>query len=58
MIKINGFKSLFMALSDFRLYAYHIRTYDGITRKVVLIIKFVEDKQWEVVGLAELKEQI
>ena len=47
-----------MALSDFRLYAYHIRTYDGITRKVVLIIKFVEDKQWEVVGLAELKEQI
>ena len=57
-IKINGFKPLFLALADLRLYTYHIKKYDGTTRTVILTIKFIEDKQWEVVGLAELKEQI
>ena len=57
-VKGKAFKPLFLALADLRMYAYHIKKYDGTTKQIINTIRFVEDKQWEVLGLTEVKEGI
>ena len=61
-IKRRGFKWIFMMVDGLWLYQYHQQQYDGILRDIFKTIAFLEEKQWEVVGLAdrvdELKQQI
>ena len=51
-----------MVVDDLWLYQYHLIKYDGILRDVFLTISFIEEKQWEIMGLdgvlQEVKSQI
>ena len=58
LFKNSGFKSFLFVLADLRLYNYHKQEYDGIIRQVFVTIRYVEDKQWEVLGLWEIKEEL
>ena len=40
-----------MVVDDLWLYQYHLIKYDGILRDVFLTISFIEEKQWEIMGL-------
>ena len=57
-IKRRGVKSLFVALDDLWLYNFHKNDYDGTMNTVFRTIKFIEDKQWEFVGLEEAREKV
>lgn len=56
--KRKGLKSLFLALDDLWLYQYHKKEYDGSVKVVFETISFIEEKQWEVVGLESVKNNI
>ena len=58
VMKRKGFKALFFAVDDIWLYDYHKRRYDGILKDVFRTIRFVEEKQWEIVGLEEVKDEV
>ena len=45
-------------IDDLWLYQYHQQEYDGIIRVIFSTIAFVEEKQWEIVGLGEYLDQI
>ena len=53
VLKKRGHRWIFMMLDDLWLYQYHQKEYGGIVRDVFVTIAFVEEKQWEVVGLKE-----
>ena len=57
-VKKNGVKSFFVAVDDMRLYNFHKKEYDGITKVVFESINFVEEKQWSVIGLGDLENDI
>ena len=47
-------KMLFLGVDDFWLYEYHIKQYDGIMKVIFETISFIEEKQWEMVGVKDL----
>ena len=49
---------MFMMVDDLWLYQYHQQRYEGIIRDVFRTIAFIEEKQWEVVGLQQHLEQL
>ena len=53
IIRKRGMKFIFFMVDDLWLYQYHKRNYNGIVRKVLNTISFIEEKQWEIVGLEE-----
>ena len=57
-MKRRGLKTLFVALDDLWLYNFHKVEYDGSVEVVFKTIKFIEDKQWEIVGLEEEREKV
>ena len=57
-IKRKGLKSFFVAIDDLWLYNYHKRQYDGTVKTVFNTIRFIEEKQWEIIELEEIKDKI
>ena len=51
LIRKRGFKWAFMVVDDLWLYQYHKRDYDGIVKNVFITISFIEERQWESIGL-------
>ena len=51
IVRKKGMKFLFLIVDDLWLYQYHKVKYDGTVRAVFKMISFIEEKQWEVVGL-------
>ena len=49
---------MFMMVDDLWLYQYHQQEYEGIIRDVFRTISFIEEKQWEIVGLGEELEEL
>ena len=47
-----------MVVDDLWLYQYHQKEYEGIIRQVFATIAFVEEKQWEVVGLSQYLDEM
>ena len=47
-----------MMLDDLWLYQYHQKEYEGIIRDVFATIAFIEENQWEIVGLKEYLDQM
>ena len=45
---------LFLGVDDFWLYEYHIKKYDGVMKIIFETISFIEEKQWEMVGVKDL----
>ena len=58
LIRKRGLKSIFFMVDDLWLYQYHKREYDGIVKRVFETISFLEEKQWEIVGLEEALQNI
>ena len=62
VLKMRGHKFLFMVVDDLWLYQYHQQEYGGIVHDVFKTISFVQEKQWEIVGLQpylnELKDKL
>ena len=58
LIKRRGLKAMFLAIDDLWLYNYHSHRYDGTTLVVFETIQFIEQKQWEIVGLEQPKENL
>ena len=57
-MKRRGFKALFLAVDDLWLYNFHVMEYDGTVKVVFETIAFIEERQWEVVGLEEERELV
>ena len=57
-LKRRGFKSLLLAVDDLWLYNFHLQEYDGTVLMIFETIDFIEQKQWELVGLEEAKEKV
>ena len=45
-------------VDDLWLYQYHKIKYKGIVKDVFKTISFVEEKQWEIIGLSDMLESI
>ena len=58
MIRRRGTKWVFMMVDDLWLYQYHGQEYDGIIKIVFETISYIEEKQWEIVGLLPYAEEI
>ena len=58
LLRGSGIKTFLFVLSDLRLYEYHRQKYDGMAQQVFVVARFIEDKQWEIVGLLEVKEKL
>ena len=58
VLKKRGHRWLFMVLDDLWLYQYHQQQYEGIVREVFATIAFVEEKQWEIVGLQQYLDEM
>ena len=58
LLRGSGIKSFLFVVSDLRLYEYHKKKYDGLMKQVFVVARFIEDKQWEIVGLLEVKEKL
>ena len=56
--KRRGIKSFCLALDDLWLYNYHKNHYDGTARTIFETIRYVEEKQWQLVGLEEQREAV
>ena len=56
IVRRKGMKFFFMVLDDLWLYNYHKQKYKGVIKRVFITIKFVEDKQWEIIQLEEVKD--
>ena len=57
LVRRKGIKFIFMAVDDLWLYQYHQQQYDGIVEDVFRVISFVEEKQWEIIGLEAVIEE-
>ena len=57
-VRRKGFKSMFAAVDDIWLYNYHKREYDGTIHTVFETIRFVEEQQWQLVDLEEVKDEV
>ena len=49
---------IFFAIDDLWLYQYHKQEYDGIVVEVFYTISFIEEKQWEIIGLGDFINQV
>ena len=58
LLKGKAFTNLFFAISDLRFYSYHQKEYNGLEKQVFTAIRFIEEKQWELVGLGVTKDRI
>ena len=58
LVRRGGFKFTFFVVDDLWLYSYHDKKYDGVVRQVLDVIQLVEEKQWELMGLTELKQSL
>ena len=58
LLRGSGIKAFLFVVSDLRLYEYHKQKYDGMAKQVFVVARFMDDKQWELVGLAGVKEQL
>ena len=58
LLRKKGLKMIFLAVDDLWLYQYHKQEYDGIVEVVFTTISFVEEKQWEIVGLEKVLDKI
>ena len=58
LIKRRGVKALFLAVDDLWLYNYHSNQYDGTALVVFETIQFIEERQWEVIQLDGIKEEL
>ena len=47
-----------MMLDDLWLYQYHQKQYEGIIKEMFITIAFIEEKQWEVVGLNQYLDEL
>ena len=50
-VKKRGFKMFFLSLEDLWLYNYHRQSYDGFAGQVFSTISFLQENQWEMIGL-------
>ena len=57
-IERRGIKSLCLALDDLWLYNYHKNNYDGTALTIFETIKYIEEKQWQLVGLDQERETV
>lgn len=55
LIRRKGFKFMLMMLDDIWLYNYHKQSYDGIMKETLDLIQVLEERQWELVGLEQIK---
>lgn len=51
IVRKKGMKTIFMIVDDLWLYQYHKIQYDGLIKSVFKMISFIEEKQWEIIGL-------
>ena len=58
VVKKRGHRWMFMVIDDLWLYQYHQQEYEGIVRDIFSTIAFIEEKQWEVVGLQKYLEEM
>ena len=58
LIRRRGLKGLFFIVGDLWLYNFHQQQYDGSTQTVIEIIALIEEKQYELIGLEKVKEQM
>lgn len=58
LLKGKAFTNLFFAISDLRFYDYHNKDYNGLEKQVFMTIRFVEEKQWELIGMASTKDRV
>ena len=58
LLRGKAFNNLFFALSDLRFYSYHKKEYNGFEMEVFNAIRFIEEKQWELIGLQTTKNNI
>ena len=58
LLRNSGIKTFLFIIADLRLYEYHRQRYDGIVKQVFVVARFIEDKQWEIVGLVQVKENL
>ena len=58
LIKRRGVKAMFLAVDDLWLYNYHSNQYDGTALTVFETIQLIEEKQWEIIGLDKVKEDV
>ena len=58
LLRGSGIKAFLFVVSDLRLYEYHKQRYDGMAKQVFVVARLIEDKQWEIVGLLEVKEEL
>ena len=49
---------MFLAVDDLWLYNYHSHKYDGTALTIFETIQFIEEQQWEIVGLDKAKETL
>ena len=58
IVRKRGHKWVFMVVDDLWLYQYHQKEYEGIIRDVSRTIVFIEQKQWEIIGLGEYLDRV
>ena len=58
VLKKRGNRWIFMMLDDLWLYQYHQKQYEGIIKEMFITIAFIEEKQWEVVGLNQYLDEL
>ena len=58
VLKKRGYRWMFMVIDDLWLYQYHQKEYEGIIRDVFATIAFMEEKQWEIVGLSQYLDEM
>ena len=51
LVRRKGIKWIFMVVDDLWLYQYHKQDYDGVVEDVFRTISFIEQRQWEIIGL-------
>ena len=56
ILRRKGLKFLFLAIDDLWLYQYHKIKYDGTIREVFSTISFIQEKQWQIIGLGDFIE--
>ena len=58
LLRNSGIKTFLFVIADLRLYEYHRQRYDGIVKQVFVVARLIEDRQWELVGLIGVKEEL
>ena len=58
VLKKRGHRWVFMVIDELWLYQYHQKEYEAISRDVFATIAFMEEKQWEIVGLSQYLDEM